>query len=199
MKLDAQWIVGFVDGEGCFHIDVHVNQTARHKIQIQPEFVIVQREVDVQVLHAIKNYFGCGRVLINRKDHTSTRMMFRVKALDDLHDKIIPFFEQHQLKTKKKIEFIRFRQIVRKIKANYHKESPKQFLEILKISQNLRICSKPLPANKFDLSNQRFERIEDFKLKQRGEKQFRSTKLNAQIDELTKKVNQASIINNSLR
>lgn len=170
MKLDPQWMVGFIDGEGCFSIDVHVNKTARHKIQIQPEFVVVQGEVDIQILHAMKDYFGCGRVLVNRKDPTSTRMMFRVKNLDDLHDKIIPFFEKHQLKTKKRIEFIRFRQIVRKMKANYHKENLNQFLEVVKMSENLRVRSK-----------------------QNQGKGFRSSQLNTQIDELTKKVNQSSI------
>ena len=26
MDLNAQWVVGFVDGEGCFHIGINKNQ-----------------------------------------------------------------------------------------------------------------------------------------------------------------------------
>jgi hypothetical protein len=141
MRLEAQWIVGFVDGEGCFHLDVHMNQTCYWKIQIQPEFTVVQGEVDVQVLYAMKKYFGCGSVGVNRKDKTSTRMMYRVKNIDDLNNKILPFFEKHQLKTKKNVEFQRFRQIVRKMKEDYHKANLKQFLEIIKLGEDLRVRS----------------------------------------------------------
>jgi hypothetical protein len=31
MKLNAQWIVGFVDGEGCFHIGM--NKNSRNEIR----------------------------------------------------------------------------------------------------------------------------------------------------------------------
>lgn len=152
MRLEAQWIVGFVDGEGCFHVDIHMNDTCRWKVQIQPEFTLVQREVDVQVLHALKNYFGCGSVSVNRKDKTTaqhcfcaakgTRIMYRVKNVNDLNNKILPFFEKHQLKTKKNVEFQRFREIVRKMNADYHKENLYQFLEVIKLSEDLRVRTK---------------------------------------------------------
>ena len=48
-KLHAQWIVGFVDGEGCFHLDVHQHEEMRWGIQMQPEFTVVQNEVDSQI------------------------------------------------------------------------------------------------------------------------------------------------------
>ncbi len=43
-KLNAQWIVGFTDGEGCFSLDVHVKNDMKWGLQIQPEFTIVQNE-----------------------------------------------------------------------------------------------------------------------------------------------------------
>ena len=43
-KLEALWIVGFVDGEGCFNLDVHCHKTAFGGIQLQLEFVVVQHE-----------------------------------------------------------------------------------------------------------------------------------------------------------
>lgn len=37
MDLNAQWIVGFVDGEGCFYIGINRNQTMKFGVQILPE------------------------------------------------------------------------------------------------------------------------------------------------------------------
>ena len=68
MELNAQWIVGFVDGEGCFHVGINQNQTMTLGVQVLPELTVVQHQVDVQVLHAFKDYFGCGVV---RKNHGS--------------------------------------------------------------------------------------------------------------------------------
>src|SRR5574342_786116 len=57
-----QWIVGFVDGEGCFSVPIFRNATTRLGWQVQPEFVVAQGARSVQVLHVLRQYFGCGRV-----------------------------------------------------------------------------------------------------------------------------------------
>ena len=109
MKLEAQWIVGFVDGEGCFHISINRNDTMTSGYQVLPEFTVVQHERDVKVLHALKAFFGCGVVRVNRKDKTSTRMAWRIRNVGHLLDIISPFFMKHQLKTSKGVEFRKFR------------------------------------------------------------------------------------------
>ena len=112
MKLEAQWIVGFVDGEGCFHIAINKNDTMTSGYQVLPEFTVVQHDKDVKVLHALKAYFGCGVVRVNRKDKTSTRMAYRVRSVRHLLDIISPFFLEHQLKTQKHVEFRKFRKVL---------------------------------------------------------------------------------------
>jgi LAGLIDADG endonuclease len=108
MELDAQWIVGFVDGEGCFHVSVNPHPEMSAGAQVLPEFTVVQHQRDIQVLHALKSYFGCGVVRVNHGD----RMAYRVRAHEHLSENIIPFFEKHPLKTRKRVEFIKFRDIV---------------------------------------------------------------------------------------
>ena len=110
MHLDAQWIVGFVDGEGRFKVSLNKLK------EIQAEFTVVQHEQDVQILFALKTHFGCGVV---RKTH-SEKMCYRVKEVKHLLNKIIPFFEKHLLKTKKRVEFQKFRKILLKIQRNDH-------------------------------------------------------------------------------
>ena len=108
MELDAQWIVGFVDGEGCFHVGINPHPEMATGFQVLPEFTVVQHERDVQVLHALKSYFGCGVVRKNNGD----RMAYRVRGHDHLSKSIIPFFEKHPLKSRKQVDFSKFRDIV---------------------------------------------------------------------------------------
>ena len=116
MDLDAQWIVGFVDGEGCFHVGINKHPDMKAGSQVLPEFTVVQHQRDVQVLHALKRYFGCGVVRRNRGD----RMAYRVRSRQHLVKHIIPFFEKHPLKTRKRVDFAKFRRIVRKMEAGEH-------------------------------------------------------------------------------
>lgn len=149
-NLETQWIVGFVDGEGCFNLDVHLKSDMRWGLQMQPEFTVVQHERDIQILHALKHHYKCGTIGINRKDETSTRYHYRVKNVKDSMAIIIPFFEKHPLKTKKHIEFQRYREICRLMKEGYHRESLANFLEVYDLGQALRIRTGPKRGKKDD-------------------------------------------------
>ena len=116
MNLEAQWIVGFVDGEGCFHVGINPHSDMKVGYQVLPEFTVVQHERDVQVLHALKAYFGCGVVRRNHGD----RMAFRVRGQEHLRETIIPFFEKHSFKTKKRVEFAKFRRILLMMERGDH-------------------------------------------------------------------------------
>ena len=116
MKLDAQWITGFVDGEGCFHVGINPHKEMTTGYQVLPEFTVVQHKRDVQVLYALKDYFGCGVVRTNHGD----RMAYRVRGIKHLLEHIIPFFIKHPLKSKKNIDFKKFRKILLKIETGDH-------------------------------------------------------------------------------
>jgi hypothetical protein len=77
-RLDASWIVGFTDGEGCFHISINRIPGMKLGWQVLPEFRIVQHEKDEFVLHKIKDYFGFGDVRVNRTDQHGTRKDFKI-------------------------------------------------------------------------------------------------------------------------
>ena len=110
-RLNALWITGFTDGEGCFHISINKLPKMSLGWQVLPEFRIVQHEKDEKVLYKIKNYFGFGDVKINRTDHHGTRKEFRVRGLENLN-KIINFFEENELNTSKKKDFEIFTQVI---------------------------------------------------------------------------------------
>lgn len=158
-KLDPQWIVGFVDGEGCFNLDVHVKKDMKWGLQMQPEFTVVQHEQDIQILASLKSHFQCGTVAVNRKDITSTRYHYRVKSVRDSMNSIIPFFEQHALKTKRNVEFKRYRRIVRLMNEQYHLKSLSNFLEIYDMGQSLRVRSGPKRGTKDEKVKQVIESL----------------------------------------
>ena len=116
MKLDAQWITGFVDGEGCFHVGINPHKEMTTGYQVLPEFTVVQHKRDVQILYALKDYFSCGVVRTNHGD----RMAYRVRGIKHLLEHIIPFFIKHPLKSKKNVDFKKFRKILLKIETGDH-------------------------------------------------------------------------------
>ena len=116
MELDAQWIVGFVDGEGCFHVGINPHPEMSAGFQVLPEFTVVQHERDIQVLHALKAFFGCGVVRRNNGD----RMAWRVRGHEHLSKHIVTFFEKHPLKSRKRVDFIKFREIVMLMNRGEH-------------------------------------------------------------------------------
>ena len=143
MHLEPQWIVGFVDGEGCFFVGINANATLTQKKQVLPEFVVVQHKINIAVLHALKNYFQCGVVRVNH----GNQMCYRVRAHTSFMRFIIPFFDKHKLKTKKRLEFERFRDIVFLMDQKKHLTA-EGILEIEKIRNKMN--TKNLELNKIE-------------------------------------------------
>ena len=115
-RLNAQWVVGFVDGEGCFFIGVNRHPEMTAGWQVLPEFTVVQHRRDIQLLYALKGFFGCGVVRTNHGD----RMAYRVRNVEHLRERIIPFFQKHSLKSKKRVDFIRFARVLRMMERGEH-------------------------------------------------------------------------------
>jgi len=116
MKLEAQWVTGFVDGEGCCHVGIVKPPDIAVGYQVLPEFTVVQHERDVQLLHGLKAFFGCGVV---RRNH-GERMAYRVRGLEQLSTQIVPFFLKHPLKSAKRQDFDKFRRVVLMIERGEH-------------------------------------------------------------------------------
>ena len=132
MMLDAQWITGFTDGEGCFHVSINPHKEMSVGYQVLPEFTVVQHQRDIQILHALKKYFKCGVVRTNHGD----RYAYRVRGIEHLASTIIPFFEKHSLKTKKNLDFLAFRDVLRMMQQKKHL-TKEGILPIQKISSTM--------------------------------------------------------------
>ena len=115
--IEIGWIVGFVDGEGCFSINFvkQPNRNEKTRIrkgyktgyQITHEFVVAQGKSSLESVEKLKNYFNVGGIYINRRHDNHREDLYRycVRKREDLINVIIPFFKKYKLHTAKKKDF----------------------------------------------------------------------------------------------
>ena len=107
MELEPYYIVGFVDGEGCFSVSTFKNLTCTSGYQTLFEFVVTQGKKSERAMEAIKAHFGCGAIYINRRhdNHHENLLRYCVRRQDDLKNIIIPFFRKYPLQSSKHDQF----------------------------------------------------------------------------------------------
>ena len=144
------WVIGFVDGEGCFSISFlrqsRVNESGGGTgIQVFHEFVVTQGERSIDALHELQEYFGVGQVIANRRydDHREHLYRYVVRRREDLRGTVIPFFEQHPLRTAKRFDFAKFVQCVELVAGGRHR-TREGLLEIVRIVETMN-RRKPRP------------------------------------------------------
>ena len=117
-----QWIVGFVDGEGCFAISIVRNDVCRLGWQVQHEFSVTQGAPSVSALRLLEEYFGVGRLIPNRRsdNHHTPLWRFSVKRRSQLVNVIVPFFEEHPLRTAKRADFEKFCAVLQLMQDGQH-------------------------------------------------------------------------------
>ncbi len=138
MELTPDWVVGFVDGEGCFHVSLQKHPEMTVGYQVLPEFVVVQHERDMPVLYALKRFFRCGVVRRNHGD----RYAFRIRKLEDLK-RVCEFFTTHPLKTKKNVDFQKFRRVLHLMGEKRHLER-EGLVQIIDIAMTMNTASRPM-------------------------------------------------------
>ena len=116
------WVIGYVDGEGCFSVSIFKNKTTKFGWQIFPEFVVTQGEKSKKTLKILENFFNCGKIYINKRydNHNENIYRYCVRTRKELTEIIIPFFKKNQLKTAKKEDFEIFAKIIEMMNKNVH-------------------------------------------------------------------------------
>jgi hypothetical protein len=112
--MTPDWVVGFVDGEGCFSCPIYRQSSMTLGWQVRPEFAVVQGASSRDVLEDLVRFFGCGKVFRNRRHDNHREDLFRycVQRFTDLRDVIVPFFEENPLRTSKRDNFDKFADII---------------------------------------------------------------------------------------
>lgn len=119
--LDPNYIVGFVDGEGCFCITI--NRNGRRLPEVRLLFEIELREDDREILEKILEVLDCGNIYhldYARYKKWRPHVKYKVSNFSDIYTKIIPFFKQYPLQAKKLQSFETFCLVAEIIKAKEH-------------------------------------------------------------------------------
>jgi len=87
----AEYISGFVDGEGCFSVSFTKRSRFLVGWETKPSFSVSQNRNRAEQLFIMHKHFGCGFMRDGKTDNT---IKYEVRRLDDLLEKVIPHFEQ---------------------------------------------------------------------------------------------------------
>lgn len=131
MEISPDWVVGFVDGAGCFRVRVRRRPQRTPPYEVIPEFAVIRHRRDIQALYALKRFFGCGVVRPDQGEGYA----YRVQRLECL-ERICEFFLRHPLKTRQNVEMRRLRRMVLLMKAG-RQESREGLLEIVEVASRM--------------------------------------------------------------
>jgi len=138
------WITGYVDGEGCFSINL-IRQPHRYSrrgyrtgFQVAHEFAVTQGASSVESLHLLARFFEVGAVYINKRYDNHKEHMYRycVRPREDLIKVIIPFFERYPLRTSKQDNFLKFVRCMRMIATDEHLTT-RGLIKIVEIAETM--------------------------------------------------------------
>jgi hypothetical protein len=117
----GDYLSGYVDGEGSFHVAIQRNPSTKLGWQLVPEFHVSQNPERASTLVLLQRHLGCGRIQRNARGGARDKtLVFVVRRRMDLLEKVIPFFESHPIRSEKRLEFETFAQIVRAMDRGEH-------------------------------------------------------------------------------
>lgn len=134
----GDYIAGYVDGEGSFHIGIQKSFNVKSGYQLVPEFHVSQNSDRKEILLLIKKTLDCGYIKNNHKQRANDNSkVLVVRNRNDLLTKVIPFFETYPLISKKNQDFNKFSEIVKAMER----------LEHLKRDDLVRLIKKAFSMN----------------------------------------------------
>lgn len=116
--LNPWQITGFTDAEGSFMIKIRKSPNLKTGWAIEPTFEISLHLKDLELLTQIRNYFGdIGSIRIRSNVNMC---VFSVRSLNDIVSKIIPHFDNHNLVTQKKSDYLLFKEVILMMQQKEH-------------------------------------------------------------------------------
>jgi len=130
-SISPQFFTGFVQADGCFHVNIQKDKTARHKIRLKPYFYVTQLNTFNKQISPLLRY---GRDLLQTghyvADKTSNCSSLCVNTLKGLKNNVLPHFEKYPLLSRKREDYLVFKEIVEKMNRKLHLDK-KIFLELV--------------------------------------------------------------------
>lgn len=145
--ISSDYIVGLTDGEGCFYVNIRPpdKRFSRSKHRVATHFYLKMKKEELILLEEIKQFFGCGAIYYQkdkRKNHTSC-YRYEINSQKDIHGVLIPFFDEHLLKSSKKKNYEIFRQIAKLVNQKKHRED-RGLKKIIRLKSRMNLGARPV-------------------------------------------------------
>jgi hypothetical protein len=105
---DPYWLTGFTSGEGCFFVYIRNSSTTKLGKSISLKFHIAQHSRDTELMKKFIAIFDCGRIELSL---ARSEVYFVVTKLQDITDKVIPFFDKSPIKGVKASDYADFKKV----------------------------------------------------------------------------------------
>jgi len=102
---DPSWLVGFIEGEGCFFIDISKSEGKLGE-RVQLTFQITQHTQDVLLLQSIISFLGCGRI---KQFSGKNFVNIIVSKFSEIDEKILPLLDKCSLRGHKLLNYKDFK------------------------------------------------------------------------------------------
>ncbi|OGH18306.1 MAG: hypothetical protein A3F31_04265 [Candidatus Levybacteria bacterium RIFCSPHIGHO2_12_FULL_38_12] len=104
--IDANYIVGLTDGEGCFYVNLTERDKTKNPkahIRAKSHFYIKLREDDLPVLEKVRDYLGFGFIYFQKEKRSNHSACYRFEVNSNSDKlRLIDFFNKHTLHSPKK-------------------------------------------------------------------------------------------------
>ena len=122
--INPYFFTGFVQADGCFHVNIQKPKRKEHNIRILPTFYLTQPSSSNKqispVLRMSRELLGVGHYITDKKNNCSS---LRINTLKQLNLSVLPHFEGFPLLSAKRKDYLCFKEIVESMSLSLHKES----------------------------------------------------------------------------
>lgn len=139
-NLNPNWVTGFIDAEGCFHLSIYRNNLG--KWRVTPSFELGLHVKDLDLLLQIKSFFdNTGKITFYKNS-----VNYQIRDISSIMGVIVPHFDNYPLITQKHSDYILFKEAAKLYQDNEHlnKEGLNKILNF-KASLNKGIPESILP------------------------------------------------------
>ena len=119
IKFYPEWVAGFTEGDGSFTVDINKIATSKLGYTVVLRLQITQHNRDEVLIKSLINYFNCGNTVQDKRESVSA-ITYRASRINDILEKIIPFYQKYPMLGYKALDFGDFCKVAELVKSKAH-------------------------------------------------------------------------------
>ena len=143
MKLNPLYVVGLIEGEGCFCITISKHKTNKSGLDPRLMFEVEMIIDDKPLLEKLQKTFRCGHIYVLNYERYGWRphVKYAIKNQKHIEGVLIPFFKKYKLVGKKKKDFDYFCEASKIFETGQHR-TKEGIIKLKKIQSKMNLRKK---------------------------------------------------------